>query len=196
MRIIAGQARGMTLNAPRGNSTRPMDGRAREALFNILFPRLEAAAILDLYAGTGSLGLEALSRGAASCIFVEKNRKAADILEDNLERSGLAGGEVICTPCSLALKSLSLRAIRFSLVFYDPPFPASRTREQRNLLIRELGEAADMLKPEGLIMWRLERRNYYQEELPDSLREVDRREYGRSLLIFASRRAPSEDEES
>jgi 16S rRNA (guanine(966)-N(2))-methyltransferase RsmD len=190
MRIIAGQAKGLTLKSPAGRSTRPMDGRARGALFNILTPRLDGARVLDLYAGSGSLGLEALSRGAESCVFVEKSRAAARMIEENLARSRLAGGEVKCLPASLAVKTLAASGPRFTLVFFDPPFPLSRSPGGRSGLLRELAAAAELLGPGGLAVWRLERQNYYPEELPAGLAPVDRREYGRSLLVFFEPRGP------
>jgi 16S rRNA (guanine966-N2)-methyltransferase len=161
-----------------------MDGRCRGALFNILLGRLPDAAVLDLYAGSGSLGLEALSRGAARCVFVEKNRGAARSLEENLARSRLEGGEVLCSPCSLALKTLAARGARFSIAFFDPPFAQSRSPGPRSALLRELSEAAGLLESDGVAVWRLERKNYHPEELPAGLEPVDRREYGRSLLVF------------
>ncbi len=189
MRIIAGQAKGLTLKSPSGKGTRPMDGRARGALFNILVSRLDGATVLDLYSGSGSLGLEALSRGAECCTFVEKKRAAARIIEDNLIRSRLEGGEVLAMPSALAVKTLQARDARFSVIFFDPPFPLSRGPETRASLLRELASAAKMLESDGLAVWRLERQNYHPEELPSSLQPVDRREYGRSLLVFL---APAE----
>ena len=184
MRIIAGQAKGLTLRSPAGRSTRPMDGRARGALFNILGARLAGARVLDLYAGSGSLGLEALSRGAEGCVFVEKSRAAARLIEENLTRSRLAGGEVLSAPCAVALKKLAARGAIFELVLFDPPFALSRTGPGRAGLVRELEAAARLLAPGGLAVWRLERRSGCPEELPASLAAVDRREYGRSVLVF------------
>jgi 16S rRNA (guanine966-N2)-methyltransferase len=189
MRIIAGQAKGLGLKVPADGSTRPMDGMSRGALFNILMPRLAGARVLDLYAGSGSLGLEALSRGAERCLFVERSREAARLLEENLERSRLSGGEVLCAPCAIALRTLAARAERFALVFFDPPFAASRGPSDRAVLLRELAAAAGLLEAGGLAVWRLERRNYCPEEVPAELEAFDRREYGRSLLVFARRRA-------
>ncbi len=186
MRIIAGQARGLTLKSPAGNATRPMDGRSRGALFNILVSRLDAARVLDIYAGSGSLGLEALSRGADSCVFVERSRATCRIITENLSRSRLEGGEIMTMPSALALKTLQAREEQFSIAFFDPPFPLSRSAETRASLLRELGNVAALLEPGGLVVWRLERQNYHPDELPAALQQTDRREYGRSLLVFLS----------
>jgi 16S rRNA (guanine966-N2)-methyltransferase len=194
MRVIAGLAKGLTLKTPNGRDTRPMDGRCRQALFNILISRLAEARTLDLYAGSGSLGLEALSRGAASCVFVEKNGRTAAIIQDNLERSNLEGGEVMSQPSSLAVRSLSMRDGEFDLVFFDPPFPMSHTPEGREVLMRELAVVAEMLAETGMIVWRLERRNFFEEELPETLQLSDRRQYGRSLMVFVTRCVKVDDQ--
>ena len=192
MRIIAGRAKGLGLKTPPGDKTRPMDGRARGALFNILTARLDDVRVLDLYAGSGALGLEALSRGASGCVFVEKTQAAARVLAENLDRSRLEGGEIMTAPCVVALKHLAAREERFGLVFMDPPFAESRTEAGRAGLVRQMDEAAGLLEPRGELVWRLERRNYNPEDLPARLEPVDRREYGRSLLVFMERRAESE----
>jgi len=184
LRIIAGRSRGLTLDVPPGRGTRPMQALARGALFNILCGEIPDARVLDLYAGCGSLGLEALSRGAAECVFVESNRGAVECLEFNLERSGMAGGEVMNLPAAIAFKRLEAGGRSFSLIFYDPPFRNERTAGGRAGTAEELVAAATRLAPGGLIVWRLERCNFYAEDVPASLSAVDRREYGRSLLIF------------
>jgi 16S rRNA (guanine(966)-N(2))-methyltransferase RsmD len=92
MRIIAGSLRSRSLVAPPGLATRPTSDRLRETLFNVLTPRIEGAAFLDLYAGSGAVGMEALSRGAASVDFVEKAPAALKVLRGNLERLGLTVG--------------------------------------------------------------------------------------------------------
>ena len=92
MRIIAGTYRSRTLAAPPGMSTRPTSDRLRETLFNVLAPRIEGAAFLDLFAGSGAVGLEALSRGAARVTFVERAPAALKVLDGNLARLGIGGG--------------------------------------------------------------------------------------------------------
>jgi len=184
LRIIAGQAKGMSLEVPSGGGTRPMDGRARGALFNILAAEIPDASVLDLYAGSGSLGLEALSRGAASCVFVDRDRGAARALDANLAGTRLEGGEVLSLPVGLALKTLAARARRFGIAFFDPPFHEEREAASRSGVLAELSALAALVEPGGCVVWRLERRNFHPEEVPASLRVTDRREYGRSLLVF------------
>ncbi|MCY4370986.1 MAG: 16S rRNA (guanine(966)-N(2))-methyltransferase RsmD [bacterium] len=126
LRIIGGFARGRRLKAPRGLTTRPMTDRVREALFSTIAAVLPGADVLDLYAGTGSLGLEALSRGASSAVFVERNPAALRVLRANVEAVGLGGGVVamevgrFLSRKVTRMKSCGLN--RFDLVFVDPPY--------------------------------------------------------------------------
>lgn len=121
MRIIAGEWRGRPLVAPRGDTTRPTADRTREALFSMLASRLgsfEGLAVADLFAGSGALGLEALSRGAASCLFVEQDKTALDALKANIARLGAKGAEVRATS-ALALGP----AVKpLDLILMDPPY--------------------------------------------------------------------------
>lgn len=126
MRIIAGQWRGRAIVAPKGGgTTRPTSDRAREALFSILTPRLEGAAVLDLFAGSGAMGLEALSRGAARALLCDSDRKACEAIRRNIE--ALDAGEIARVEEGDALKllnRLTWSGERFSLIFLDPPYKA------------------------------------------------------------------------
>ena len=117
MRIIGGVARSRRLVSPPGDATRPMTDRMRESLFSSIGVRLRGAAVLDLYAGSGSLGLEALSRGAKTATFVEKDPKALTALRANLATVGL-GGDVVATDVDRYVDGC---ADRFDLAFVDPP---------------------------------------------------------------------------
>ena len=121
MRIVAGLAKGRRLATPAG-ATRPTSDRTREALFNTLAARvlLEGARVLDLYAGTGAVGLEALSRGAAEAVLVEKDRRALEVLRRNVESVGLPGARVVSAPVAQFLKDEPKAP--FDLVFADPPY--------------------------------------------------------------------------
>lgn len=120
MRIIAGQWRGRPLVAPKGDTTRPTADRTREALFSMLLSRLgsfEGLSVLDLFAGSGALGLEALSRGAATCLFVEQDKSAVDALRQNAEKLG-----VRADIRQASVMSLSQTQKAADLILMDPPY--------------------------------------------------------------------------
>lgn len=122
MRIIAGKARRLPLRTLPGRDTRPTTDRIKETLFNILAPELEGAYFLDLFAGSGQIGLEAVSRGSAHCVFVENNRKACEVIEDNMRFTKLDGQcTLMNTDCMSALRRLEGK-YRFDLIFMDPPY--------------------------------------------------------------------------
>ena len=151
MRIIAGAAKGRVLKTPSGTGTRPMTGRAREAVFSSIASSIPGADVLDLYAGTGSLGLEALSRGAATAVFVERDRAALRALRANIGAVGL-GGEVVARGVDGYLTSATAghpggRSVRFALVFVDPPYELATTRVEQ-----QLAAAARLLCSRGLLV--------------------------------------------
>ncbi|WP_353928834.1 16S rRNA (guanine(966)-N(2))-methyltransferase RsmD [Desulfofundulus kuznetsovii] len=121
LRVIAGVAKKSRLKIPRGWSGRPTADRVKESLFNILGPRIPGSHFLDLYAGTGNVGIEALSRGAARVVFVERDKRAVKIIRDNLVHVGLAErAEVLAQDVFLGLRQLSGQ--QFDVVFLDPPY--------------------------------------------------------------------------
>ena len=123
VRVVAGSAKGRRLAAPEGLLTRPTPNRVREAVFNSLYSlgAIEGARVLDLFAGTGALGIEALSRGAAEAVFVERDRVVADVLRGNLEATGLAGAAtVMVVDVDAALAEMAPR--RFDVALLDPPY--------------------------------------------------------------------------
>ena len=124
MRIIGGKARGRKLWPLTGKQTRPTPDRVREALFSILRAKLTEARVLDLFAGTGALGLEAISRGAQEAVFVEHDRRAVVTLRKNVMSLGL-GGTVLCMPAPRALDHLASQGAAFDLVFLDPPYASA-----------------------------------------------------------------------
>ena len=143
MRIIAGSKRGSRIAAPTGLSTRPTGDRVREAAFNLIGP-VDGAAVLDLFAGSGAMGLEALSRGAASATFVESDRDACRTISRNLEKLGLTGASVDCAD---AVRALRREARTYDLVLVDPPY------EQWPELEPRLAEhLARVLRPGGLLL--------------------------------------------
>jgi 16S rRNA (guanine966-N2)-methyltransferase len=121
VRIIAGSRKGHTIQAPKGLDTRPTSDRTREAAFNLIGP-LEGARVLDLYAGSGAMGLEALSRGASQAVFVESDRAACRTIEQNLDRLRLTGAVVVCREASRALAADAAAGQQYDLVLVDPPY--------------------------------------------------------------------------
>jgi 16S rRNA (guanine(966)-N(2))-methyltransferase RsmD len=125
-RVIAGTARGVRLAAP-GSGTRPFADRVKQTLFGILAPELEGAAVLDLFAGSGAGGIEALSRGAASAVFVERDHGAVQVIRENLRRAALGPGATVVRRDVLAwladaARDAGVAGPRFDLVLVDPPY--------------------------------------------------------------------------
>jgi 16S rRNA (guanine966-N2)-methyltransferase len=127
VRVIAGRLGGRRLKAPRGRVTRPTSDRVKEALFAMLGP-LEGASVLDLFAGTGALGIEALSRGAERAVFVERDARVAKVLKDNLDalELGCPQAELRCMDALAALRSARGREETYDLLFIDPPYAQAR----------------------------------------------------------------------
>ena len=121
MRIIAGSRRGARILAPKGLDTRPTGDRVREAVFNLVGP-VEGAEVLDLYAGSGAMGLEALSRGARRVVFVESDRAAAETIVRNLDKLGLEGAVVLREDAARKLAGDAAGGKRYDLVLVDPPY--------------------------------------------------------------------------
>ena len=142
MRIVAGSRKGARIFAPKGNETRPTSDRAREAAFNLIGP-VDEAAVLDLFAGSGAMGLEALSRGAASAVFVESDRDACRTIERNLAKLGLTGATVLCRD---ALQVLAAESRTYDLVLCDPPYGFEGHNRLAGYLLR-------LLAPNGLLVY-------------------------------------------
>jgi 16S rRNA (guanine966-N2)-methyltransferase len=121
VRIVAGSRKGHRIAAPKGVVTRPTGDRVREAVFSIV-GAVEGSSVLDLFAGSGAMGLEALSRGAASCVFVEHDRDAARVIQANLEKLKLTGAIVTNRDVAGAVREERARGRRFDLVLVDPPY--------------------------------------------------------------------------
>jgi len=149
VRIIAGRLRSRTLNAPAGLGTRPTSDRLRETLFNVLAPRIAGAHFLDLYAGSGAVGMEALSRGAAGVTFVERAPAALSVLRGNLQKLGLSEGFRVQAG---SVKGFLQRpsAAEFDLVFMDPPYEAEE--EYAGTLGLLGGVAGGWLAPGALVI--------------------------------------------
>jgi 16S rRNA (guanine(966)-N(2))-methyltransferase RsmD len=179
VRVIAGTAKGRKLEAVPGDTTRPITDRAKEALFSILHGDVAGARVLDLFAGTGSVGIEALSRGAAFCEFVERDAKAAATIRRNLEHTGLAGrATVSASDVFIALKR-EPRA-PFDIVYVAPP----QYRGLWSATLRTLdASGGGWLERGALVVAQIHPKEFEELELA-SLRLVDKRRYGSVLLVF------------
>ena len=122
MRIIAGEHRGTRIFAPPGRETRPTSDRVRENVFNIVAPWVEEAHVLDLYAGSGAMGLEALSRGATAAVFVESDPGAVRAIERNLDKLRIRGATVLRVEATTALSREAAAGRKYDLVLLDPPY--------------------------------------------------------------------------
>ena len=122
MRIIAGEHKGTRIFAPPGRDTRPTSDRVRENVFNIVAPWVDGARVLDLYAGSGAMGLEALSRGAAAAVFVESDADAVRVIERNLDKLRLRGATVVRLDAAAALAQEAAAGRKYDLVLLDPPY--------------------------------------------------------------------------
>ena len=123
VRVIAGKARSIPLKTPKGLETRPTTDRIKETLFNMIQPLIPDAQFLDLYAGSGGIAIEALSRGAAAAVLVERNSGTAEYIRDNLKKTRLeAQAEVLTADAAAAIDRLAAQGREFDLIFMDPPY--------------------------------------------------------------------------
>lgn len=183
MRIVGGQLKGKTLTTPKDNAVRPTSDRVRESLFNILAHgindlKLEGAYIADLFAGTGALGIEAMSRGAVWCLFVDDAAASRGLIRENTMNLGLNGKSKISRQDATDIGPRSKRSPQFDLVFADPPYD------------KGLGEKAlaklhihNWLKPNAIVV--LEESKRAKIEMPDCFEIIDERKYGDTQIIIS-----------
>jgi 16S rRNA (guanine(966)-N(2))-methyltransferase RsmD len=189
MRIIAGLAKGRRLRTLRGAALRPTADRVRESVFGTLGERVRGARFLDLYAGSGAVGLEALSRGAAHATFVESHRPAARLIEENAERCGVRDrARVLSLPAIRALGLLARQGAEFDLVFVDPPYGAGEAARA----LEEIAGRPGLLAAGGMVMCQHSRR----EEMPESvgpLARMKRARFGETVVDFYERASRVEE---
>ena len=192
MRVVGGAAGGIPLFVPRSGQVRPTMDQVRAAIFSSLAERVAGARVLDLFAGAGGLGIEALSRGAAAVTLVERDRAAVDCIRRNLEKTKLAAGaRVVSQDCFafLSRRQHSDPAAAFDLIFADPPYT---TREQPVDFAAQLTASADLqaaLLPDGLFI--LEKSPRHPLAIDEAAWEIVRqKQYGSTEVLFLKR--PSE----
>ncbi|MDD5761660.1 MAG: 16S rRNA (guanine(966)-N(2))-methyltransferase RsmD [bacterium] len=178
MRVVAGKWGGRTIRAPRGTSVRPTTDRVREAVFAILGGDVEGSVVLDLFAGTGAMAIESLSRGAAEAVLVESSPAALAILKGNL--AALAVEDALCLPLDYreAVRRLSAKGRSFTLVFLDPPYGKGLVGRSAELLSR-----AGILAPGAVVVAERASRDP-AETLPVGWLERDDRRYGDTRITL------------
>jgi 16S rRNA (guanine(966)-N(2))-methyltransferase RsmD len=168
MRVVAGEYKGRLLRSVRGQDVRPTSDRLRETLFNILAPRIRGTRFLDLCAGSGAIGIEALSRGSSNSIFVDRSRSACSVIRQNLASVGIEGeAAVLCRDAISAVRSLAGQGSQFDIIFFDPPYAGGIYAETVNaigktrllaedgiLVVEHRAKAPPELDFEGLEMYR------------------------------------------
>lgn len=176
MRIIAGEKKSRKIEAPEGQDTRPTADRIKEALFSILQRRLYDAKVLDLYAGSGALSLEALSRGAGEAWLSDKSHKACKVIERNIQSLGYEDkAHLLSLEDKRAVEQLERMNCSFDLIFLDPPYRMDMT-DMMGRLSRKL------LKENGMIICEHDRKT--PPQTPEKLTLADRREYGITGISF------------
>ena len=178
MRIIAGKAGRIAIKVP-SSVARPTTDFVRQAIFSILGERVENARVLDLFAGSGAIGLEALSRGAASCVFVDEHRQACAIITENLSKARLDGGRVVKAE---AISFLKRDAASYDLILADPPYWKYHGDKDHVGSLLQSGLLAPRLAPGGWLIAEVSANQ--TSPAADGFTLTDRREYGGSAILF------------
>ncbi len=177
MRIIAGSARGTKLKAPKGLAVRPTSDRVREALFNIIGSRVIDSVFIDLFAGSGAVGLEALSRGADYCIFVDIKRENIKLIGENLAKTKLQGkARLICSEAYKVLETLTAEKIKADLIYIDPPYSQDKLEQITDRII-----ALGLVNSSGMIVVEHAARNNSWVKVYSDARQ---KFYGDTALTF------------
>ncbi|HKY08873.1 MAG TPA: 16S rRNA (guanine(966)-N(2))-methyltransferase RsmD [Candidatus Binatia bacterium] len=179
MRVIGGAAKGRRLLAPKGQAVRPTADRVKESLFNILPRDLSGMTVLDLFAGTGNLSIEALSHGAAHAVLVDSSARSAAAIKENLRRLGFAANsEVWLAPAARSLRRLARRQTRFDLIFLDPPYDSGLAPRTLAIIAQ-----CNVLRESGTVVVEHSVREPLHQRC-GSLELHDQRRYGDTLLSF------------
>lgn len=186
MRIISGTARGTKLRTLKGTNTRPTLDRIKEALFNIINDNMQDACVLDLFAGSGSLGLEALSRGASFSVFCDNSIESIKVIQDNIEKTKfIEKSLIIKNDYTNAIKTLITQEITFDIIFIDPPYESNYRIKALELILEK-----NLLKSNGIIIVETDDEQEIDniKNLELGLNIYDIRKYGRVRLVFLSRK--------
>jgi 16S rRNA (guanine966-N2)-methyltransferase len=179
LRVIAGSAKGHKLKTIKGLTTRPTSGRVKESLFNIIAGHLDHAEVLDVFAGTGSLGIEALSRGAEKAVFFDKSTECCNLIKENLAHTKLAeNAEVYTADFASGIGKLHAQGRKFDLILLDPPYNKNFIQDTLKILINN-----DIIRDDGIIV----AEHSLTDNLPavsGRLEAIDSRKYGDTVLTI------------
>lgn len=181
MRVIAGSVKGRSLKAPKGMQTRPTTDRVKEAIFSIIHPYIIDSVILDLFSGTGNLGIEALSRGAQKVYFVDNNKASIHIIKENIENTSFQQKSVILfSDAHRVIKKCSIENIQFDIIFMDPPYLKDMIIPMLNAIIE-----GDLLRRDGIIVIEHD----HKDSLPDQVQnlfKMKEKKYGNTMIAIYS----------
>ncbi|MBF0448936.1 MAG: 16S rRNA (guanine(966)-N(2))-methyltransferase RsmD [Magnetococcales bacterium] len=195
VKISAGKCRGRVLATPTDDLVRPTTGRVKEALFSMIAPFVTDAVVLDLFAGSGNLGLEALSRGAKRSVFVDNNQKSIALIRENIKRCGFIDQSDVVFGSAIQIKTLEILAVKqpdtnfgtgcFNLVFLDPPYDRGLIQKSLDLLI-----SSQLLAADTVIV--TEEKEHVIVTLPIGWALIQTRRYGESRISIWTNRIPVE----
>ena len=179
MRVISGKLRGLKLNTPKNDDVRPTTDRVKESLFNIINSYIMESDVLDLFAGTGSLGIECLSRGANKCVFVDLSKDSLQVVKSNIKKARLEEDSIVINlGYKEAITKLSLQNNKFDLIFMDPPY-------YKDMFVDALSkiQESSILKEDGIIVVEHDSK----EELPEKINMLEKmkiKKYGNTTITL------------
>ncbi|QXM05876.1 16S rRNA (guanine(966)-N(2))-methyltransferase RsmD [Crassaminicella indica] len=184
MRVIAGISRGMKLKSPKGLNTRPTTDRVKEAIFSMINPYIIDSVVLDLFSGTGSIGIEALSRGAEKAYFVDNNKNSIHVIKENIAYTKFSEkSTVLFCDAQKAIKELCLGANKIDIIFMDPPY-------LKNLILPTINkiEAQGILNDDGIIVVEHDIKDSLPKEIGKFIK-IKEKKYGNTLITIYSEEA-------
>ncbi len=179
MRVISGKARGLKLNSPKNDDTRPTTDRVKESLFNMINSYMMDSDILDLFAGTGSLGIECLSRGSRECVFVDSSKDSIAVIKSNIKKARVESESIVLnTDFKSAMSSLGLKNKKFDVIFMDPPY-------YKNMFEDALKGVDDksLLKEDGVIIVEHDTKDKFPDNIGKLYKSRDKK-YGNTTVTF------------
>ena len=179
MRVISGKARGLKLNTPKNEDVRPTTDRVKESLFNIINGYIIDGEILDLFAGTGSLGIECLSRGANKCVFVDVSKTSIDIVKSNIKKARVEdNAEILNIDYKSAIDKVKNKTYKFDIIFMDPPYYENMFMDA----LKKIDES-DILKADGIIVVEHDTKQEFPESIGKLIKDRSKK-YGNTTLTF------------